>query len=485
MADPRHHTARSDYPTRGRALAAIAAAKGRPLMPWQQLAGDVALEYDPEPDELGRRGLYRYGIVVVTVPRQAGKTKLESDVADHRCLTVPRGRVWITMQNGKTVDEWMREEHFSALAGAPAFGVPRTRSAKYALSKRAGSVGVKWPALGSTFTTFPPKRDALHSKQSDLVFVDEAWAHNAEAGADLRQAIRPTMNTRPGAQLWIVSTLGDDASTYLDDYVAMGLSSLGRPNTRVCFIDYGIPEDADAEDLDVIAAHHPAYGHTFTRQAMLDAREEFAGDPAGWARAYGNRATRTRAAAFPAGVWAAAGKPAPVIPERAGIAVDATPDGAQVAVSAGWRDDAGHGYVVPLIVGRPDRDTVATLAQLAHRRAGGQIVADRASIGALELLDAVVAHDPTIEVTYLSMHEYASACGMFYRGVLDQTVHHTNDPDLDAASEVATKRDLGDGAFGWGRKDSAGNIAPLVSGTVALRAFAMLPAPKRKAVARV
>ncbi len=477
-APPRHHTPRNeDRPTRGRAVAVIAEAKRSPLMPWQRRAVDVALELDPA------TGHYHHSIVVVSVPRQAGKTKLESDLADHRCLTIPRARVWITMQNGKTVDEWMREEHFDALAAARAFGVPGAPSCKYRLSKRAGSVGVKWPGLGSTFTTFPPKRDALHSKQADLAMVDEAWVHDAETGADLRQAIRPTMNTRPGAQLWIVSTMGDDSSVYLDDYVTMGREALGDPDARVCFIDYGIGDDDDAEDLETIAAHHPAYGHTLTRQALEDAREEFRRDPAGWARAYGNRPTRTRAAAIPPALWAAAGRPRPDVPERAGLAVDATPSGSQLSAGAAWRDDDGAGWLEPVISEPPARDTPDRLADLARRRSSSRLVADRASIGALEVLDAVARHHPDIEIEYLTMHEYASACGVFERGIIDGTLFHTNDPGLSAAVEVATKRPAGDGAFMWGRKDAAGSIADLVACTVALRAFDTLPAPKRRPVA--
>lgn len=477
MVRPRHHTPRSDRPTRGPALAAVAQAKRAPLMPWQRRAADVALEVDPT------TGLYHYSIVVVSVPRQSGKTKLEGDAADHRCLTLPRARVWITMQNGKTVDEWMRNEHFQTLSAATVFGVPKTPGCKYELSKRAGASGVRWPALGSTFTTFAPNREALHSKQSDLVIVDEAWVHNDEAGADLRQAIRPTMNTRPGSQLWIVSTLGDDASTYLDGYIELALDSLALPNTRVCIIDYGIPDDADAEDLDVIAEHHPAIGHTITRDTLDDARVDFRDDPAGWARAYGNRATRTRVAAFPAGVWAAAGQPRPEVPEVAGLGLDATPTGGHVAVSAGWRDTAGVGHVETLISGPPTRETPAQLAQLARRRSRGRIVADRASIGALEILDATARHDPAIEVEWTTMHDYAGACGVFDRGIRESTVVHHHDPELDAAVEVATRRPLGDGAFGWGRKDSAGNIAPLVASTLALRAADTMPKRRRKPVA--
>lgn len=462
-APPRHHTPRNpDRPTRGAAVATIARAKRRPLLPWQARAADVALEVDPA------TGLYAFGIVVVSVQRQAGKTKLESDLADHRCLTVPRARVWITMQNGKTVDEWMREEHFANLRDAAAvFGTPGRTRARYSLSKRAGSVGVKWPKLGSTFTTFPPNRDGLHSKQSDLVFVDEAWAHSAEVGADLRQAIRPTMNSRPGAQLWVVSTEGDDSSAYFDHYVQLARKSLGNPAARVCFVDYGIPDDADAEDLDTIAKYHPAYGHTLTRQALVDARDEFEDDPAGWARAYGNRRSRSRTAVFPPGVWAAAGRPLPEVPELAGIGIDATPAGDRYALAAGWYADTG-GHVELLDVGEPTRETpkIAGAVIMAH---GGKLTVDRAALGALDLVDAIVREFPRIEVDYLSTAEYASACSVFRRGIMSDEVHHHNDADMDGAVEVATLRDIGDGATGWGRKGSTGSIAELVAATCALR----------------
>lgn len=480
MATPRHHTTRSNRPTRAGALRAVAKAKGAPLIPWQDGAVDVALEYSPE------TGLYHYEIVVVSVPRQSGKTKLESDTADHRCLTTPRGRVWITMQNGKTVDEWMREEHFTNLAqGSAIFGAPGSKSCKYSLSKRAGSVGVKWPATGSTFTTFPPTRDALHSKQSDLVFVDEAWAHDAETGAALRQAIRPTMNTRPGAQLWIVSTEGDDGSAYLDDYIELGRATLDDPDARVCFVDYGIPDDADPDDLDVIAAHHPAYGHLITMDTLRGARYDFRKDPAGWARAYGNRRTRTRETAIPAGLWSAAARPRQTVPERAGLALDVTPNGEQYALVAAWRVGEDT-YVEVLETGETSRAVVPKLRELVVVRGAGRLAVTRDSVGAVELVDAIAAERHAgveVEVDYLAGVEYTAACGSFYRGILKDTTHHGNDPDLDEAVEVAVRVDSGDGGIRWSRKHAAGNIAPLVAASIAPRAFDELPPPRRRAVA--
>ena len=467
----RHHTRRNpDRPTNGPAVSLIARAKGRTHMPWQRDALDVALELDPE------TGHYWYGIVVVKVPRQAGKTTVESDVADHRCLTTRRGRVWVTMQNGKTVDSWMRDEHFEDLAGAAVFGAPGTPACRYTLSRRAGEVGVRWPVTGSTFLTFPPKRDALHSKQGDLVIVDEAWVHSAEAGHELRQAIRPTMATRRGAQLWIVSTEGDDSSAYLEHYTALALAALGNPHARVCLIDYGIPDDADPEDLDVIAAHHPAYGYTLDRAALEAAREDFGDDVAGWARAYGNRPTRTRQAAIPANVWTDAGEPVPAMPDRAGLVLDVTPGGALAALVAGWRTDDGTGHVEVLHAGRNDAALVSLIVQVCRTRRL-PILCDRYSYGAVEVLDAVHKAAPDVIVGYLSTGEVAAACATFDRGIRDGSIRHPNDPDLDAAVEVATKRKIGDGEFAWGRKDSAGSIAALVAATLALRAFDRLPAP--------
>lgn len=451
-------------------------------MPWQQAAADVACEFDPVTMHNA------FGIVVVSVPRQAGKTYWESNIADHRCITTPNARVWITMQNGKTVDSWMREEHHEQLGRSAAF------AGKWTKVRRAGEVGVKWHH-GSSFYTFPPNRDALHSKQGDDVFVDEAWAHNAQVGAEIRQAVRPTMATRRGSRLFVVSTMGDDASVYFDDYVELGRASLGDPYARVCFIDYGIGEDDDPDDLDVIAAHHPAYGYTLDRQSLVDAHTEFMADPklgvSGWARAYGNRPTRSRTAAIPPGRWTAAARPLVDVPARAGIGLSAAPGGTRAAVAAGWRgtltppdrepEDAA--FVDVLWTGKPNRELPQLLADLC-RRNDVPLTVNRGSMGALEIVDAVAKLDDAPEVRWLNLGEYTAACGMFERGILDDQLHHFNDPELDKSVEVATKRDLGDGGFGWSHKNSADDISPLDAATVALKGFDLLPPPAPRAVAR-
>ena len=348
--EPRHHTPRNlARATRGRQVAQLGEAKrGVSYMPWQRDALDVALELDPA------TGLYWYGIVVLTVQRQAGKTFLQGDVADHRCLSKRNGRAWFTMQTGKDAAYWMREEHQASLRNATElYGPADHPAAPYRLSKRADATGVQWRQTGSTFYAFAPKRDAMHSKQSDLTIVDEAWAHDAAAGRELRQAIRPTMNTRPGAQLWIVSAAGDDGSAYLDEYLAMGRLAVDDPSSRVCFIDYGLRDGEDPENLQTILDRHPAYGHTIDYGAIAAARAEFADDPAGWARAYGNIPTRARDSIWPAALWTELGGPRLDPPARRGLSFDLTPLGDRYAIGAAWRDLADRPVVELVDAGRP------------------------------------------------------------------------------------------------------------------------------------
>lgn len=483
---PRAHTPRSDRATLGGRVDLLARAKGRPSMPWQSLAAAVALEQDPA------TGLPWYHTVVVSVPRQSGKTKLEGDVADHACLSIPRARVWLTMQTGKDAGAWMRDEHFDDVESLTPSTRPGHRG-RWKRDRRAGAEGVVWNH-GSTFRVFAPTRDGLHSKQADKVFVDEAWAHSRERGAEIRQAVRPTMATRPGSQLWIVSTRGDDQSEYLNDYLDAADAALADPLARICLVDYGLADGDDPDDLDAVMARHPAAGHTQTRESFAAAYQDFMTDPQKgrdeWIRAYGNRATRARRSAIPGNVWTEAGADAlDVVPDRAGIAFDVDQagdqDGAVAAIAGAWRDPVGRPHVRVLgPVGPPTRQLPEQLAALSRTRQS-PIGYDPTGPGVLEVADAIARAHPDVTLQPQSSAQYASACGVFARAAFDRSLRHAAQPDLDAAVEVAVQRNMLDGGFGWHRNGSAGSIAALVAVTVALRVADTMPAPLAKPVVRV
>jgi len=480
--EPRHHTARNpDRPTRGHEVALLAERKGRPLMPWQRRAVDVALEVDPA------TGLYWYDTVIVTVQRQAGKTDVFGVTADHRCLTIPRARAWLTMQQGKDASAWMRNEWHES--------VPADWAAKGHVEKslRAGSEGLYYPATGGRFQVFAPKRDAMHSKQSDLTGIDEAWAHDADKGIELDQAIDPTQSTRPGAQKWIMSTAGDDTSEYLEGMVATGVDSLADPHSRVCLVDYGIPEDADPEDDAEIARWHPAIGHTIDLGVIAAARKRFRKktngmwvyDSAGFARAYGNRPTRARTAAFDSHVWARTGTERVDLPRRAGIAFDVTPSGDRTAVLAAWRGTDNDGR--PRLYWEVVREDAGTdwaapfLAALA-KKYRTPIGYESMGVATLEVADTIARRHKSVQLQGLDGIDYAMTCGIVNTAVLDGTLAQFRQDSLTGAVEVAARAPYRDGGWRWARLRSTGSIAPLVAGTVATRVFDTLPAESKPAI---
>ena len=62
--------------------------------------------------------------------------------------------------------------------------------------------------------------------------------------------------------------------------------------------------------------------------------------------------------------------------------------------------------------------------------------------------------------------EMSQACGAFYDDVISDELRHLGDPRLQQALSGAVRSDRGD-TWHWTRKDSAGDIAPLVAATLA------------------
>lgn len=330
----RYATPRDEaFRTFGGKVAKLSAAMGRPFMPWQRQVADTALEVDAH-------GLYRYSVVVLTVPRQSGKTALFAPLTAHRALTVPKGRIWVTAQLRQDArDTWA--ETSDAIRESPLRPLTRLRNTN-------GSETLTLDR--STFRLFNAGSDkALHGKQSDLVFVDESFAFSAEQGAVILQAVMPTQATRPGAQTWIVSTAGTAASTWLRDYVTQGRHLEPGP---MAYFEWGIPEDTeDLEDMDLYVRHHPAVGHTIRRDALVRARAAM--KPNEFARAYGNFWVSSAEWAINPAVWQGA---------RSEDSVDRRePFALAVEVAA---DRTGAALVV-CGIGRTDRRPVFEIAQTA------------------------------------------------------------------------------------------------------------------------
>jgi len=264
-AKPKYATPRNPARrTHGAAIAKVAEALGKPLMPWQRLVADVATEID-------EHGRFVYETVVVTVPRQSGKTTLVGAMQLHRALITPGAKCFYTAQTGKDARKRFSDlvdlVHESALKA-----VTHTRWS-------VGSESLSVPIQRSSINLFAPKQDALHGETPHLVTLDEIWVYDEVLGTALLEgAIRPAQLQLPGRrQVWMVSTAGTANSTFMRTWVDRGRAAAqGSPeHPTLAYFEWSGEISDDLENPKVIAGFHPAVGHNgLTAQDVINAMPE-------------------------------------------------------------------------------------------------------------------------------------------------------------------------------------------------------------------
>jgi hypothetical protein len=439
----------------GGAVARVAELLGQPLMPWQRYVADVAGEVD-------ERGRYVHPLVVVSVPRQSGKTTLMLAQGLQRALQADGRKVWHTAQSGRHANEKQRE--FVEL-------VQNSRLAEMVKGKprmAAGSMALKL-INGSTLKPHPPLHDSLHGEQGDHNDIDEGWSFDEVHGAALFQAIGPTHATRPGAQTFVWSTRGDAASSWFHRLIDRGYEGAG-----VALFDWGIPYDGDPSDLDLIVRHHPAIGHTIERE-FLEAERQAMPDPAEYARAYGNVPTGGSETIIPKDAWNAARTTDPLPAGRPTFGAAVSLDGDHGALVAAVLDADGRPWL-EVIEQRPGRSWLIDRIKGLNDYGGGVAIDRRGPAGAVA--DALeLAGVPLLLPTVI---DYAAGCqDLFDRvtGIPEPRLIHRSADQLDAAVDVAGRRRLEEGGWVWSRKRSTGDICTLEAATLAAWAVARAPVP--------
>jgi phage terminase large subunit-like protein len=431
--------------------------------PWQYEVAQVAGELNDAGDG------FRYPVIVLSVPRRAGKSTLVLAANLDRMDLIDDSRNWYTAQTRENAAKLYRDEWVPMLDQL-------TRL--YRLRKSQGSEGIHKRRGSSRLQIFAPVPEALHSTNVDTATVDEAWSFDVDVGAAIMGGITPAQLTRPWRQTWIVSAGGTIESTWWDYWLTAGESEL----PGVAMFDYGADADAadyDPADPDVWRQAHPTAGRAFPLD-VLAAEWARRRDDAEFERAYLNVWPRPSTVIAAGGVdveaWRAAARPH-VRPDRVvALALDVARDrSAATIAAAGWHDGA---LVVDVVDARPGIGWLASAvkaARAAHR--GVEIVADSlvaASIVA-ELKRA------RVDVTPIGATDHARACGTFDDRLAAGTLLHRAQPVLDDAVTRAARRPLGDGWL-WSRRKSGGDISPLVAVTLAAFAASQAPAGGRGAV---
>ena len=465
---PKHATRRRpERETFGGELAAIAAKLGQPFMPWQRDAAEVGCEIDPE------TGRPAYRKVVITVPRQQGKTTLFLTWQLDRCLS-PRWaqpqRSAFTAQSGKDArDKWL-DEIFPLIR--------RSRKLMPLVGRIYEGMGNEYIRFrnGSIIRLLSTSTSSGHSKTLHQGVLDEIW-HDSDSRRE--QGLGPAMLTIADAQLLFCSTAGNDASVILDRYVKLGRAAVEEDSGHgIAYIEYSAPDGWDPADEASYFGFMPAlcpdppcrcdgrkWRHTVTMDAIRSERVSM--EAPEFARAYGNIPDRSSGA----GLWTVISEPAwggladpeshPV--PRVVLSAVFAHDQSRASVGlAGWRPD---GLLhVELADHRPGTSwAVPRLVEMNARHDPLGVVVDEAGHESAIIKDLEAAGVPVIKA---GTRGVTQAYAEFTEDATDsKRLRHRNQADLNDALAVAVPRDVGDGGQAWGRRKSAGDISPVVAVT--------------------
>lgn len=410
-------------------------------MPWQQMVADIGGELDPV------TGLPCYREVVVTVPRQNGKTHLLLAWEIQRALgwDTPQ-RIVYSAQTGLDARKKLVEDQL------PIIEPRRSKLGVRRVLRGMGSEGVEF-TNGSRIVLMASQVESGHGKTVDLAVKDEFFA-DVDDRRD--QALVPAMATRANAQVVTTSTAGTDLSVPLNRLVTRGRqATLDGRTDGVAYFEWSASEDDDPDDPATWARVMPALGFTITPVVVQHARETLTHDE--FLRAFLNVSTRSDEHVIPAATWDLVNAPDASPTGMVALALDVNVErsaGAIVAVGGG---------VVEVIEHRPGvRWIVPRAAELAQRWRASVTVDSTGPAGAL-VGDLEAAG---IGVRKVQGREFAAACGAFYDAVVERAVTIRRHPSLDAAVAAATRRTTGD-AWTWARRSTTADISPLVAATLA------------------
>ncbi len=249
----------------------VAALLGKPLMPWQCYAARIMSQRTHD----GTR--WRYPVVVITVPRQSGKTTLMRAVLTQRAITRDGSRIFMTAQTGKDAAERWRDIITD---------ISKTPLADYTdLKMSQGRQVLTFTPNESFIRPFSPKPEALHGYTATDILIDEAFSFDDAQGSDLMGGTSPTMATIDDSQMIIISTAGNPESTWLKSWVDKGREAISNPDAKIAYLEWSSSTD-DPYSPDAID-FHPALGRTISRVKLLGEIEN--NPPSEWRRAYLNQ----------------------------------------------------------------------------------------------------------------------------------------------------------------------------------------------------
>lgn len=424
------------------------------------------VRFDPWQDGAGRAilgkcadGLYAADAVVLSIPRQVGKTYLVGWIVFALCLIFPGLTVLWTAHRYKTATET-----FSSLRGMSRR--PRVRPHVLKVTQGAGDqvvyfrngsrilFGARERGFGRGFTDV------------DVEVFDEAQILSDAAIDDMI----PATNVSPNPLILYMGTPPKPTDPG-EVFTRHRTEALSGESADELYIELSADDDADPLDPVQWSKANPSFPHRTTERAMLRMRKNLS--PDAFLREglgiWNVDADRLRHPLDREGWIATALLDSP---ERSGMPaffVTMGLDGVVVVAAAYFGSD-----------GRPHVELArrVTAPTLGAALEGLRAKWPRAVFGAAKAgpVAGLVEAGLPVEVQLLSPTEMAQACGHHERLHADRAYTHSTDMDVTDSFTEAASKVVGDKLWVWDWREP-GNVAPIAAETGALW---MLAAHKRK-----
>lgn len=192
--------------------------------------------------EVREDGSLRWPVVVLTVPRQCGKSTLSRGVMSWRLFQggeeafgEPQTLLHVSSNRQIAREIWQMS---ARLLEAKADAKVRQANGQEAIELPDTS---KWMIAAANMTAGP-------GLSISMAFVDEAWA--VDEGVVV-SGIMPTMLQRASSQLWLVSTAGESRSDLLRGFREQGIAQLDDPeNADILLIEWSASPDLPIDDRE-------------------------------------------------------------------------------------------------------------------------------------------------------------------------------------------------------------------------------------------
>jgi hypothetical protein len=432
--------------------------------PWQQGLGAVALGLD-------EHGTYTatVGGVVISIPRQVGKTFTVGHLLIALAIEFPGLRVvWTSHHNRTTTNTFRSMQGLlrkPKLAAHLADNGIRTANGEQEIRFRNGSIIM----FGAREHGFGRGLDAI-----DVLVFDEAQILGLKALEDMVPATLQARN-RHGGLVFLMGTPprpGDDGEAF----GALRDAAISGSITDAVFVELSADPGADPDDHKQWAKANPSFPHRTPLESMLRMRR-LVPDNDSWRRealgVWDDPDAAVASSVFDLGRWDACSVPAAPVDGSLAYGVKFSPNGETVALAVAVRPEVGPIHVEGVDVRLVAEGTGWLVDWLAARSA--HVAIDGRS-GAGDLAAALRrAGVQQRRVHRTTTDEAIAAAAGLVNAVAEGELSHLADPALDPS--VVVRRQIGNSG-GWGFTGRDGEDVALFDAiALARRLVAAQPKP--------